>query len=173
MLGHITALLLRVLEEGEVGDPEEVKPVGVNQAELLCDFKPQRAQSGKDDIVLCVGDHQQHISGLDAGGTAQGGLLFCGEEFFKAGGLILRGAAGIGQPLRPIGAHDLGQLVNLLAGQPVGESLALMQRTLPPASNAPVKTPKPQPRTVSETSINSSPKRVSGLSEPKRDIASA
>ena len=36
-----------------------------------------------------------------------------------------------------------------------------------------VNTPKPHPRTASETSCSSSPKRVSGLSEPKRAIASA
>ena len=44
--------------------------------------------------------------------------------------------------------------------------------TVPPDASAPVNTPKPQPLTVSDTSTSSIPKRVSGLSEPKRSIAS-
>ena len=50
--------------------------------------------------------------------------------------------------------------------------LALIPRTDPPFSIAPVNTPKPQFFTTSVTSCNSMPKRVSGLSEPKRSIAS-
>ena len=49
---------------------------------------------------------------------------------------------------------------------------ALIPRTDPPFSSAPVNTPNPQPLTTSLISFNSIPKRRSGLSEPKRFIAS-
>ena len=49
---------------------------------------------------------------------------------------------------------------------------ALMPRTEPPFSRAPLNTTNSQSFTTSETFFNSIPKRRSGLSEPKRSIAS-
>ena len=50
--------------------------------------------------------------------------------------------------------------------------LALIPRTLPPFSNAFLNTTNSQSFTTSDTSVNSIPNRISGLSEPKRSIAS-
>ena len=48
-----------------------------------------------------------------------------------------------------------------------------MPRTDPPDSTAPRKTLNSEEREISLTSASSRPKRMSGLSEPKRSIASA
>ena len=47
-----------------------------------------------------------------------------------------------------------------------------MSRTEPPSATGPENTPKPQSFTMSLMSLISKPKRRSGLSEPKRSMAS-
>ena len=75
----------------------------------------------------------------------------------------------------PAGAVPLGQLGQLveLAARVAAQPGATMPRTAPPASIAQLKTRKSTPRTASVRSVSSSPKRMSGLSEPYRASASS
>ena len=106
-------------------------------------------------------------------GPLQNGAVFLlGEELLIGGGHLAVMEAGPGQALGLIGLDEVGQLVDLLPGKSAAWPSTLMSRTEPPSATGPENTPKPQSFTMSLMSLISKPKRRSGLSEPKRSMAS-
>ena len=123
--GHPAAFLLAVLKQREVHDPQEVELVGVDQAVLAGDVQADLAQGGAGLDPIGVADQQQHVAGLGVQGGVQGGLLGIGQELLEAGGSAIGGQAAVSQALGTVGLGDLAQLVNILAGQLVGQALGV------------------------------------------------
>ena len=72
-----------------------------------------------------VADQQQHVAGLGVQRGVQGGLLGVCQELFKAGGSAVGGQAAEGQTLGAVGLGDLAELVDVLAGELVGQTLGV------------------------------------------------
>ena len=123
--GHPAALLLTVLKQREVHDPQEVELVGVDQAVLAGDVQTDLTQRGAGLDPVGVADQQQHVAGLGVQRGVQGGLLGVCQELFKAGGRAVGGQAAVGQTLGAVGLGDLAELVDVLAGKLVGQTLGV------------------------------------------------
>ncbi len=78
--GHVAALFLGPLEHGELGDPQELEVVGVQDAQLLGALAPKSAQGGKDHLVLDVADDEDQVAVLGTGPLQNGGVLLVGQE---------------------------------------------------------------------------------------------
>lgn len=81
--GHPAALLLAVLKQREVHDPQEVELVGVDQAVLAGDVQTDLTQCGAGLDPVGVADQQQHVAGLGVQRGVQGGLLGVCQELSK------------------------------------------------------------------------------------------
>ena len=115
--GYIAVLLLRELEHGELGDPQELEVPGIQNAQLLGALAPQGAQSGKDHLVLGVAHDEHQVAVLGVGALQNGAVLLLSEELLIGGDHLAVVEAGPGQTLGLIGLDEVGQLVDLLPGE--------------------------------------------------------
>ena len=116
---------------------------------------------------------EYNIAGLCVCPLDYGLHFILGHKLGKGGGNALVGQP---YPCKTLGTHTfcfLGKAVDDLAGVNAGGVFGLKPLTVPPSLTVFAKTPKPLFTTMSEISKSSIPKRVSGLSLPKRFIASA
>ena len=165
------SLVLVPLEEREVGYPAHAENVGVGETEAVSKVEPQAAQALEDDGVL-VRDEEQPVAFCGSERFAQSRLLLLREELRDGALQAIRLHLKVGQAPRPSRGRDRRELVELPARQ-VPETPTAMPRTEPPDSTAPLKTLNSESAASRETSWSSRPKRMSGLSVPKRSIASA
>ena len=125
VLRHVAAFLLAVLKQREFSDPQKIEGAGLNEAELLGEVVTQLAQRIIDDLILGVGDDEQQVALLGLQCLVNSRDLLLGEEFLKAGGAALVGPAGVGQALGTVGLDEIGQLIDLLAGELFGSALGI------------------------------------------------
>ena len=123
--GHPAALLLGVLEQREVNDPQEVELVGVDQAVLAGNVQADLAQRGAGLDPIGIADQQQHVAGLGVQCGIQRSFLGVGQEFLKAGGSTVGSQAAVRQALGAVGLGDLAQLIDVLAGQLIGQTFGV------------------------------------------------
>ena len=114
--GHIALLLLAVLEQRELGDPEQVVLALVDQALALGDLAAQRAQALPDDGLL-VRAEEHDVAGLGVHLGAHNFDHLGGHELVEGGLHVAVGGEGhVGQALGAVGLDELGQRIDLLAG---------------------------------------------------------
>ena len=112
----VAVLLLGVLKQREVGDPQELVVVRVEQTELLRAVDAQRAQRVEDDAVF-VGADQDEVAVLQLHARGYFGVLLGREEFGERGRDLAAVHLRPGEPLGTIGLGKLGKRVDLLAGE--------------------------------------------------------
>ena len=125
VLRHVASLLLTVLEQRELGDPQKVEGARLDKTELLGKVVTELTQCIVDDLILGVGDDEQQVALLGVQRLMNAGDLLIGEEFLKAGGKPLVRPAGIGKTLGTVGFYKIGELVDLLAGELFGSALGI------------------------------------------------
>ena len=120
MHGLVAALFLGPLEHGELGDPQELEVVGVQDAQLLGALDPKSAQGGEDHLVLDVADDEDQVAVLGAGPLENGGVLLVSQELLVGRRDLAVQHSGPGQALGLVGLDELAQLVDLLPGEVLG-----------------------------------------------------
>ena len=134
--GNETILLLRPLQQRELGDPQELVLVFMQQSQVFGDLQTQCAQHIPYNFVLVCGEQKQ-VTRLSVHGCHQGVQLFLGHEFgkgrFVAAVLV---DAQVCKALGTIGFCKLYQGVDLLSrhaalslGVDAAHSAAVGQRT--------------------------------------------
>ena len=111
-------VVLAVLEEGEVGDPQQlVDPFG-DDIHPPGHFAPEHTQCIEGGLPVCVG-HDEHQVPLPCPGLFQQSLHGLRLEELGKGRtqLTLFVDLGPGQALYPIGLDELSQAVDLLAAE--------------------------------------------------------
>ena len=123
--GDVAPLLLVVLQERELRDPEQVVLVLVDEVELLGQLQAQRAQGLQDHAGL-VRDEEERVAGLGVQGLEDLVHLRLGEEL---GDWRLHGAALLhldpSQTLGLEGLDEFAQRVDLLAADLRGKALGV------------------------------------------------
>ena len=125
--GLVPAFLLGPLEHGELGDPQELEVVGIQDAQLLGALDAQGAQGGKDHLVLGVPDDEHQVPVLGPGPLQDGGVLLVGEELLVGGCHLPVHQTGPGQALGLVGFDEVPQLVDLLPGEVLGVAVHVDQ----------------------------------------------
>ena len=125
VLRHVAPLLLAVLKQRELGDPQKVEGARFDKTELLGEVVAELSQCIVDDLILGVGNDEQQVALLGVQRLVNAGDLLLGEEFLKAGGKTLMRPAGIGKTLGAVGFYKIGELVDLLAGELFGSALGI------------------------------------------------
>ena len=115
MHGNVAVFLLAPLEERELGHPEEIETVLIDQAQLFSKLQTKAAQHVVDHGVLIRSEKKQ-VSLLSFHGRHKSIQLLFGHELGE-GGLIgaVRLYAQIGKPLRAVSPGEFHQSVDLLS----------------------------------------------------------
>ena len=81
---HPTVLLIRPLEQREVGDPKEVEFALGNEVEAAGKLQTEGAECAEHNIVAVIRHYEDNVAGFGAEAFADCDFFFLGKEFFVA-----------------------------------------------------------------------------------------
>ena len=81
---HPTVLLIRPLEQREVGDPKEVEFALGNEVEAAGNLQTEGAECAEHNIVAVIRHYEDNVAGFGAEAFADCDFFFLGKEFFVA-----------------------------------------------------------------------------------------